>query len=235
VGHFTTLLQAVVREPDAKVLALPLLDESEQGELVARARGAAMPLADGETVLTLLEQQTARSPDAIAAEYAGETVSFAELEVRANRLAHYLQGKGVGRESLVGVCVPRSLDMLVAVLGVIKAGGAWLPLDPDFPEERLRFMLEDSGARVLVSLSSVPVTAERLTLERVDLDRDAALLAAAGDSAPGVRVSGDQLAYTIYTSGSTGRPKGVQLEHRALVNFLRSMAREPGLSSTDVL
>ena len=233
--HLATLLQAVVREPDADVLHLPLLDEQEHGELVARGRGSVLPVADGETVLTWLEQRTAESPEAIAAEYEGERISFAELDVRANKLAHYLQGKGVGSESLVGVCVPRSLDMLVAVLGVIKAGGAWLPLDPDFPEERLRFMLEDSGARVLVSLSSVPVTAEGLALERVDLDRDAALLAAADASAPGVSLSADQLAYTIYTSGSTGRPKGVQIEQRALVNFLRSMAREPGVSSSDVL
>ncbi len=182
-------------------------------------------------VLTeLIDRQIARRPVAPAVTFGATTVTYAELDERATRLARHLAGVGVRPGVLVGVHLHRSIDMVVTLLGVARAGGAYVPLDPDFPAERLAFMLGDCAAPVVVTQSALagtlPASGARVVC--IDGSREA------GDAAP-TGAGPDDLAYVIYTSGSTGRPKGVEIPVRALVNFLTSMAQEPGLGPADVL
>ncbi len=183
----------------------------------------------------LLQDQAQQTPDAIAVEFEGRTLSYAELDARSDQLAHLLRDRGVHAETLVGICLERSKEMVVALLAVLKAGGAYVPLDPAYPSERIKYVLEDAGVKLLLTqdtlLESLPATAA----EVICLDSDWRAFRHL-NSGPGVTdVAPHNLAYVIYTSGSTGKPKGVQLEHRSVVNFLWSMRREPGLTSNDVL
>lgn len=166
----------------------------------------------------------------------------AELNCRANRVAHHLQSLGVGPEVLVGIYVERSLEMVIGLLGILKAGGAYVPLDPNFPTERLALMLEDSAAPVLLTQEKLlatlpPHQAQVVCLESLfkENGRHNGASAAARADNPVSHVGPPHLAYVLFTSGSTGRPKGVQIEHRSVVNFLSSMAQEPGFTSNDVL
>jgi amino acid adenylation domain-containing protein len=166
------------------------------------------------TLPGLFAAQVARTPAAVAVRYEGADVSYAELDRRANRLAHHLRGLGVGPESVVGVCLDRSVELVVALLGIHKAGGAYLPLDPDYPAERIHYVRADSGARVMIT----PETFADLS---------------GPDHDPDVAVLPEHPAYVIYTSGSTGRPKGVVIEHRGIVNRLLWMQEEYGLTGAD--
>src|SRR5262249_14694328 len=160
---------------------------------------------------------------------------YAELDARANRLAHHMVALGVAPDALVGLCAERSLDMLVGALAILKAGGAYVPLDPRYPADRIAYMLLDSGARVLLTQraleESLPAGVEHV----VRLDADAARWAEPPATPPETGAGPEPLAYVIYTSGSSGRPKGVEIPHRALVNFLAAMAVEPSFEADDVL
>src|SRR5262249_15311200 len=164
---------------------------------------------EAQTVHGLFEVQAERTPEAVALGFEGERLTYRELNARANRLAHHLRGLGVGPEVLVGVCVERSLDLVVALLGVLKAGGGHAPLDPAYPRERQEFMLADAVAAVVLTQES--------------LAADAGAVARQSSDNPPPAAGADHLAYVIYTSGSTGRPKGVQITHGSVVNFLTSM------------
>ena len=182
------------------------------------------------------ETQAARAPEAVAVEFEAEQLSYRELNAKANQVAHYLRSLGVGPEVLVGVLLERSVELLAAVLGVLKAGGAYVPLDTAYPRQRLLQMLEDGGVRVLLTEQQLAAAlAPGDELEVVCLDRDQAAISRCPAVNPSSGVSGDNLAYVIFTSGSTGRPKGVQIPHAAVVNLLRSMSEQPGLTSADVL
>jgi amino acid adenylation domain-containing protein len=234
LGHYERVLAAMVGAPQARVSAVSLLGADEHAQLESwNTTQAAYP----QTCLhALFEWQVERTPEAVAVAYADEQLTYAELNARANGLAHHLVGLGVGPGVLVGVCVERSLEMLVALLGVLKAGGAYVPLDPSYPAERLQYMIEDAATSVLLTQRGLT---DRVTVgdtQAVYLDE---MAWSEGDGAPGrnpaVAVGPDELAYVIYTSGSTGRPKGVAVAHRSLVNFLWSMKAEPGVSEHDVL
>lgn len=183
----------------------------------------------------LLEAQAQRTPGALAVQFGERSLSYAELDRRANQLAQLLQKQGVRRESLVGLCVERSLEMVVALLGILKAGGAYVPLDPAYPRDRIQHVLEDAHVQFLITqkelLKQLPSTTSKL----ICLDPDWQALEGESDVAVTAEVDAGNLAYVIYTSGSTGKPKGVQLEHRSVVNFLCSMQREPGFSQSDIL
>src|SRR5262249_37792332 len=180
----------------------------------------------------LFEEQAAKTPGHIAVVCEGNAVTFGELDQRANRLARHLRAVGVKKDVLVGLCVGRSIDMIVGLVGILKAGGAYVPLDPAFPRDRLAFMMEDSKMPVLVTEDKLAAELPPHSARVVRLDGDSEALAAQS-SAPlehGEDDAGpEQMAYVIYTSGSTGKPKGVCVPHRAVVNFVTSMAREPGL------
>jgi amino acid adenylation domain-containing protein len=181
----------------------------------------------------LFEAQAARTPDAIAVTCEKEMLTYSQLNVRANRIAHWLQEHGVEPDKLVGLCVERSLDAVAALLGILKAGGAYIPLDPAFPGKRLADILEDSQPEVMITQPDLKQVVS--SFAKHTLLTDAPALNQMDQENPRSRVQPHNLAYVIFTSGSTGRPKGVQIEHQAFVNFLQSMAREPGLTANDVL
>ncbi|MEU6730598.1 amino acid adenylation domain-containing protein [Nonomuraea wenchangensis] len=216
--HFRTLLAAALAEPDRPVADLPLLTPAEL-ELVRRANDTAAPVPDA-TLPELLAAQAARTPDAPAVGCDGGWIGYAEFAGRVNRLARRLRALGAGPGEVVGVCLERGADLVVAVHAVVAAGAAYLPLEPDHPAGRLAGMLADAGARLTVTTGTL---AHRLPAPAVLLDRDAAAIAAEDGGPLGVRPHPDDLAYVIFTSGSTGRPKGVGVSHRAIVNRLRWM------------
>jgi amino acid adenylation domain-containing protein len=183
----------------------------------------------------LFARQAAERPEAVAVEFLDRRLTYAELETRANQLAHHLVELGVGPEQLVGICTSRSLEMVVGVLGILKAGGAYVPVDPAYPAERQAYMLTDSGAPVIVTQEQLRSSLPASEAQIVCLDSDWPEIARRPRSAPDIAAHPEQLAYVIYTSGSTGKPKGVQIPHRALANFLTTMRERPGLTARDVL
>jgi amino acid adenylation domain-containing protein len=239
IRHYRTLLLAAVADPGQRVSELPLLTEEERRESLVEwnrtevdYEGAAAPLQ------ILFERQVERTPEAVALECEGEQLTYAELNRRADRLARLLRGKGVGPDSVVGLLVERSAGMVVSLLAVLKAGGAYLPLDVQHPAERLRFMLEDASASLLLTQEHLRDSLHEYGLEVVCVDSPSedSESSVLDEAARGVaEVSPENLAYVIYTSGSTGRPKGVGVPHRAIVNRLLWMQRELPLTSKDRL
>ena len=218
-GHFETLLAAAAENPRRRLSELPLLTPAEHRQLLLDRNATAARYPDA-TLPDLLAAGAAERQAAVAAEHEGERLTYAELEVRANRLARYLQRLGVGPEVRVGLCLERSLDLLVALLGVLKAGGAYVPLDPAYPRERLALMLEDAAVAVLLTQESLRRTAAGRRRVVVCLGAEREAIDAREPRAIPCPALPENLAYVIYTSGSTGRPKGVQVAHGALVNFL---------------
>ena len=183
----------------------------------------------------LFEAQVEQTPDAVAVVFNNEQLTYRELNKRANQVAHYLKTLGVKPEVLVGICVERSLEMLVGLLGILKAGGAYVPLDPAYPQERLAFMLSDSQTSVLLTQQQLLERLPKHQAHVVCLDTDWETISKNSKENPVSSATSDDLAYVIYTSGSTGKPKGVQIAHGAVVNLLKSMEREPGLTESDTL
>jgi amino acid adenylation domain-containing protein len=223
LNHFAALLEEMVARPEARLSELSILPDAERRQLLREWNDSAVEFPDDFCVHQLFEQQTARAPEAIAITSTEHQLTYAELNRRANRLARHLQRLGVAPESRVGVCLERTPEMVVAILAVLKAGGAFVPLDPSYPRERLAFMLDDAGVEVLLSHTS---QAERLPdydgrLVLLDAERETVARESAADAACGA--TPDNVAYVIYTSGSTGRPKGVMLSHRGGCNLYRAV------------
>jgi amino acid adenylation domain-containing protein len=231
-GHLLCLLDAAASAPQTAVGALPLIGADEDA-MLARWNDRRRELPAEPTVAALLRAQVERSPDATALVFGERALSYRELDRRGNALAHMLRAAGVGAGSLVGLYVERSVEMVVGLVAVLKAGGAYVPLDPSYPKERLAYMLEVSGARVLLTQAALagelPAAVE--TVIRIDADASASL----AEHGPDGGARPDDPAYVIFTSGSTGRPKGVEIRQCAAVNLLRSVAREPGVAAGDVV
>jgi amino acid adenylation domain-containing protein len=253
-GHFRTLLAGIVAHPDHRITALPLLTEDEQQQLFVTWNSTHTDYPHDKRLPQLFDDQVQRTPQAVAVMFGAQQLTYRQLQTRADALAGRLRQAGVGRHDLVGLCVDRSLEMLVGLLGILKAGAAYLPLDPAHPQKRLAFILQDAGVRVLVThtevLAKLPLNS--LAPPACDPSPHKQSMAASplrivyvapqqGTRANGVSpaqrdaVPPDELAYVIYTSGSTGTPKGVEIPHRAVVNFLTSMAREPGMTAHDTM
>ncbi|THC44765.1 non-ribosomal peptide synthetase [Streptomyces sp. A1499] len=234
-GHLAVLLDNVLRDPDQPILDIPLLTAAEQAAQDQERADTRVEWPDDLLTHQRVERQAALRPDAEAVHCRGQSLTYAELDAAANRLARRLRDHGVSRDVLVGVCLERSLDMVVAVLAVLKAGGAYVPVDPQLPRDRIAFMTKDAGLPVIITQSSVAVGLPRSAATTLCVDELRAELAAESAAPLDAPVDGEALAYVIYTSGSTGRPKGVQLPHRALRNLFRAMKQWPGIDSGDSL
>ncbi|HVH12672.1 MAG TPA: condensation domain-containing protein, partial [Longimicrobium sp.] len=233
--HFTHLLRAAADSPTAPVSTLPLLAEEERAEVV-RKGAAVASFAVAATLHGAFAAQAARTPDAPAVTHGDRTLSYAELDARADALARRLVARGGAAGSLVGLCVERSLDTVVGILGILKAGAAYLPLDPAYPDDRLAYMLEDSRAQLVVTSADaegrLPDGAARIRLDEEANPIDSADPTAADFVLP--EVSPDALAYVIYTSGSTGRPKGVQVTHANVARLFTATDAWFGFGPDDV-
>ncbi len=245
LGHFQTLLEGIVANPQQRIYELPLLTNDELYQLLEEWNYTQADYPQEQCIQQLFEAQAQTTPDAIAVVFVdaqstasrrvNEQLTYRELNTKANQLAHYLQKLGVKPEVLVGVCVEPGLPMIIALLAIFKAGGAYIPLDPKFPQERLGYMLEDSQISVLLTqeylLAKLPPHQARV----ICLNREWESINLQGINTPKINLEPDNLMYTIYTSGSTGKPKGVQIVHRSAVNFLTAMQRKLQLTNADKL
>ncbi|MCB0167720.1 MAG: amino acid adenylation domain-containing protein, partial [Anaerolineae bacterium] len=238
-GHFQTLLAAITDKPDRSIAQLPLLTDPERRQLLLDWNATGSDYPSDQCIHHLFEAQAERTPDAVAVIYEDQHLTYAQLNRRANQLAHYLQSLGAGPETLVGICMDRSLEMVTCLLGVLKAGGAYVPLDPTHPSERNATILQDAHVLFVIGPSARLIPIQQVTGNEqqlsIDLDTISNQLNQIPTTNPKTPTYPNQLAYTIYTSGSTGRPKGVQIPHQALTNFLLTMQRQPGLQSSDIL
>ncbi|MFJ9559194.1 amino acid adenylation domain-containing protein [Streptomyces fuscichromogenes] len=219
-GHWVQLLGALLDDPGTPVAAAPMLPAAEREHQLVTWNDTSLAIGDLLTMPELFDAQAARTPDALAVVKGSDRLTYAELERRANQLAHLLRGRGVGTETPVGVCMERGVDVVVAFLGVLKSGGVYVPLDPDYPSDRLEYMLGHAAVPVVVSTTAtvreVPALADALRL-----DEERATLDTMPDTAPLVAIDPDQLSCMFYTSGSTGTPKCAMVTHRNYVNYFR--------------
>ncbi|HET9786845.1 MAG TPA: AMP-binding protein, partial [Pyrinomonadaceae bacterium] len=206
VSHYLNVLKVVTANVNVLIRDVEILSEAEQQQLLVEWNDTTARRPEQSCLHRMFEAQVERTPEAVAVETAGERLSYRELDERANRLAAYLQARGVMVEDIVGVCLERSSEMIVALLGVLKAGAAYLPLDSTYPRERLEFMVQDAGVKLLLS-------AKNLNTDYTDFEA-------------GPVVNPSNAAYVIYTSGSTGQPKGVVVQHGGVCNMVAAQVRE---------
>ena len=232
-GHWQTLLEGIVADSSRRLADLPLLTEQEHHQLLTTWNATQKDYPQGKSIHQFFEEQVERTPDAIALILGQQQMTYQELNRRANQLAHYLQELGVGPEVMVGVCVKRSIEMIVSLLGIFKAGGGYVPLDPEAPMERLAFQMEETQMPVLLTQESLLMRLPHQQIQLLCLDRDWDSIERYSPSNPISEVLSEQLAYVIYTSGSTGRPKGVLVEHGTLAAHCRAMAQIYELKAED--
>ncbi|RYZ40511.1 MAG: amino acid adenylation domain-containing protein, partial [Myxococcaceae bacterium] len=226
LGHWTQALESLT-QTDARLSDLTLVTREERARLVGELSGDVLEFERDATLHGLIEAQVAHTPDADAVVFEDTTLSFRQLDTRANQLARHLKSLGVGPDVTVGLCLERSAEAIVALLAVLKAGGGFVPLDPSAPAARKSFLLKDCGASVLLTSRAIadawkPDVAH---VVRLDSEQDRALVASLSGAAPASAVRPESLAYVIYTSGSTGTPKGVMVQHRSVLNLHRSLTR----------
>ncbi|CAD5917595.1 Tyrocidine synthase 3 [Planktothrix agardhii] len=215
-GHFLNLLGGIVANPQARISQLPLLTESETNQLLIEWNNTQVDYPQIKCIHQLFEEQAERTPDAIAVVFENQQLTYAELNDRANQLAHYLRKLGVKPDELVGICLERSLDMIVGLLAILKVGGAYVPIDPDYPQERISFMLQDTQVKIILTCESLQNSLPNHQTIVICLDKDWQQINQASLENLNSTVSADNLAYVIYTSGSTGIPKGVIVTHQAV-------------------
>ncbi len=218
LGHFENSLEGLVDVRTTRLSELCLLSDAENRQILHDWNATQVGYPQDLSLQQLFERQAATRPDAVAVAYQQDFLSYAELNAKANQLAHYLLAQGIGPDAPVGIGLERSLDMVVAVLAILKAGGAYVPLDPDYPAERLSYMLEDSGATLLLTQSTLLATLPMGRTRRLNLDALQAVIGRYPEENPCASAHADHLAYIIYTSGSTDRPKAVMISRRSLVN-----------------
>jgi len=233
--HFKQLLYRIVQNPLAKLEQINFLTAAENQLLLEDWNKTEAAYPQTKTLSQLFTEQVAKTPQALAVVYEDEHLTYYALNQRANQLAHYLISLGVKPDTLVAICLARSLELLISVLAILKAGGAYVPLAPNDPTERLAFMLEDTQATLLLTQMAYQTRYDfyRGAVIAVDEPEIQRILAAQPTTAPSIKLKASDLAYVIYTSGSTGKPKGVMIEHRSVINFLTSMQPILALSPTD--
>ncbi len=236
-AHYSNLLEGIAADPNQSVDRLPLLAAKEVERMSVEWNRTAATYSGSMSLHGLFEAQARRTPEAIAVQFQDEKLSYQVLDERADQLAAHLRDAGLRPGTLAAMCVERSPDMLIALLAILKTGSAYVPLDRNYPQERIRFVLDDACVCLLVTqarcLSGLPAVGCNIFV--LDRDNVAARPIAAPVSANGPITGDDALAYVIYTSGSTGKPKGVMVGHRAAVNFLYAMREAPGICAEDIL
>ncbi|VEP15783.1 conserved hypothetical protein [Hyella patelloides LEGE 07179] len=231
--HFQTLLQAIVANPEQQVYSLPILSAAEKHQILEEWNDTSVDYPQDRCIHQLFEAQAEQTPDALAVVYEKEQLSYQELNQRANQLAHHLQTLGVKSETLVGICVDRSLDFIIGLLGILKAGGVYVPLDPSYPQARLSYMLSDSQISVLLTQQKLLAGLSEHQADTVCLDTDWSVISGQSKDNLISSVTTNNLAYVIYTSGSTGNPKGVLVAHKNLLNLVFWHQRTFKVNSAD--
>ncbi|MBO1050798.1 MAG: amino acid adenylation domain-containing protein [Dolichospermum sp. DET73] len=232
LAHFRQIIETVTVNPDCKLSEIDILTTEERNQLIRKWNNTEIQYSQ-KCIHQLFKEQVERSPDAIAVVFDNQQLTYRHLNERANQLAHYLQKLGVKPEVLVGICIERSLEMVVGLLGILKAGGAYVPLDPSYPKERLSYMLEDTGVKVLLTQRSLTELLPENQAIVVSLDGDWQVIAQENQHNLNSGVKGENLAYVIYTSGSTGKPKGAMNTHKGISNRLVWMQNTYQLTSSD--
>jgi amino acid adenylation domain-containing protein len=233
-GHIQTLLESIVHDPEQRLSQLALLTAAERQRMLVEWNTTIASYPENQCIHSVFETQVTRTPDAVAVVCGDASHTYSELNGRANQVAHYLQALGVGPEMRVGLCIERSLAMVVGLLGILKAGAAYVPLDPTYPRERLAFMLEDARPPVVLTHGHLVPELSADGAQMVCLDTQWPTIARYSDANPAGRVTADNVAYVLYTSGSTGKPKGVLGVHRAVLNTLAWMWQAYPFASYEV-
>lgn len=233
-GHFLELSKSLMENPDQKLRMIPLLADNEKKVILEDWNETKVEFPEDQCIHQLFEVQVAKTPNSVAIRDERRSMTYDELNQKANKLSRHLHNSGAVEGSLVAICMERSVDILVALLAVQKSGCTYIPLDPIYPKDRLALILEDGNPVIILTerklLGSLPET----TARNVFIEEVAAYQNESGENT-NFKVTPETIAYLIYTSGSTGKPKGVQIQQRALVNFISSMAKEPGITSDDIM
>lgn len=234
VGHFESILEAIVAHPHLRLSELPLLTEQEETLILKDWNHVDSSFEYNDTIFQKFEAQVSATPEKHALTWQGESITYAELNTKANQVAHYLRSKGVSADDLIAVSLDRSFDMVVAILGVLKAGGAYVPVDPSNPIDRISFILEDAACKLLVSNSSVKEQLPHGHFEILLLDEHASQIESQATDNPEPISGPDNRAYVIYTSGTTGKPKGVLIPHSNVVRLFTATDQWFGFNENDV-
>ena len=221
-------IHAAIAQPVNSVVSF-----SNEGQSAEECSATGLLPCDQVPLHALVEQQAALTPTAVAVVHQGTTLTYQALNERANQLAHYLLSLGVNAEQLIAISLVRSPSMLVAFLGVLKAGAAYVPIDPDYPEVRRQYILSDANVEIVLTEAALASEFEHSEAQVIAINADADTLAQQPTHNPELSVRPQQIAYVIYTSGSTGRPKGVMIEHHSLVNFTHTSTLYYGINSKD--
>jgi amino acid adenylation domain-containing protein len=231
--EFRTLLESVCANPESPIADLDIVSPNEQRQLLVEFNDRRIDYSERKCIHERFAERARQQPENVALVFQNRHLTYAQLEARANQLAYHLQGLGVGPEVPVAICMDRSLELVVGILGILKAGGGYVPLDPEYPKERLTYVMEDVRAQVLLTQETLRSSMPELGIAVVCVDSDWEAIARHGETTPQANANAENLAYVIYTSGSTGRPKGVMVEHGGLTNVIKWTMETVELSSSD--
>jgi amino acid adenylation domain-containing protein len=224
-GHYENILQSILQQPDLSLSALPLLAPAEENVLLEQFNHTDIGYSGNQSIKDLFDAQVLKTPEATALVFQDERLTYRELDIRSNQLGYLLRDKGVIPGMLVPVCLERSADLIVAILGILKAGAAYVPLDPSYPAERVKYMLENCAATLFITMSKhLGMGIEDTDIIRINIDEDRDILSRQPTGNMGVVVTTDMLAYVMYTSGSTGTPKGVMVDHGNVVSLVEGVS-----------